>query len=438
MSNKASFWGLLPVGVFLVFYLGAGILFKDFYAMPAIVAFLIALFVAFCQNKNLDFNQKIHTIANGLADDNIITMCLVFLAAGAFSGIVKAAGGADSTVYLALNFLPAQFAVAGLFLIGCFISLAMGTSVGTITVLMPFAVGISNTTGFDLVLCIAACASGAMFGDNLSMISDTTIAAVRTQGCQMKDKFKMNFFIVLPAAIITTILFFILTPSGNAGAMDVPPVSLEMVVQVLPYLLVLIGAICGINIFVLLGFGVVASAIVGIATGQFAFADIFGHMFSGIEGMYDITVISIIVCCIGSLMKEAGGFQALINFVRSKVKGKKGAQAGIGALVAAVDVATANNTISIVMTGSLAKEISEEYDIDPRRTASLLDIFASVVQGLLPYGAQLLYAAAGATALLSGGAAVSSMEIVPYMFYPMLMAVSAIVFIIIGKDKVKK
>ncbi|MBQ9992636.1 MAG: Na+/H+ antiporter NhaC family protein [Firmicutes bacterium] len=437
-ENKGNLKALLPIAVFLVLYIGGGIALGSFYTLPTVFVFLVALMVAFLQNKRLSFNEKIHVIAQGLADDNIITMCLVFLAAGAFSGIVKAAGGADSTVYLALNFLPAQFAVAGLFLIGCFISLAMGTSVGTITVLMPFAVGISNTTGFDLVLCIAACASGAMFGDNLSMISDTTIAAVRTQGCQMKDKFKMNFLIVLPAAIITTILFFILTPSGNAGAMDVPPVSLAMVVQVLPYLLVLVGALFGINIFLLLGFGVVASAIVGIATGQFVFADIFGHMFSGIEGMYDITVISIIVCCIGSLMKEAGGFQALINFVRSKVKSKKGAQAGIAALVSAVDVATANNTISIVMTGSLAKEISDEYEIDPRRTASLLDIFSSVVQGLLPYGAQLLYAAAGATALLSGGAAVSSMEIVPYMFYPMLMAVSAIVFIIIGKDKVKK
>jgi len=433
---KSNPKALLPIAVFLVFYLGAGIAFGDFYVMPAIVGFLIALFVAFLQNKALKFDQKVTVIAKGLADENIITMCLIFLVAGAFSGIVKAAGGADATVNLALHALPPSFAVVGLFLIGCFISTAMGTSVGTATVLVPFAVGIADKTGYSLALCLGACVSGAMFGDNLSMISDTTIAAVRTQGCEMKDKFRANFIIVLPAAILTAVIYFAMTMGATPAPLELDPINGAMIIKVIPYLMVLIGALLGFNIFLVLFAGIVASAAVGMGTGMFTFSQIFNLMGDGVTGMYDITVISIIVCCIGSLMKEAGGIQAVLDFIKSKVKSRKSAQLGIAALVAGVDVATANNTIAIVMTGSIAKDISTEYGIDPRRTASLLDIFASVVQGLIPYGAQLLYAAAGATELLNGGA-ISSVEIIPFMFYPMLMAVSALGFIFLGKENAK-
>ncbi len=426
-SNPAA---LLPILVFLALYLGFGLLFQyglgieeGFYQTPAIVIFLIALAVACFQNRKLDFNAKLKVMANGVADENILTMCLVFLAAGAFSGAISAAGGADSTVYLFLTFLPSNFAVAGLFLIACFVSISMGTSVGTISALAPFAVSMSQATGFDVVLCIAAVACGAMFGDNLSMISDTTIAAVRTQGCEMKDKFRMNFLIVLPAAIITLVLFIVLT-WGGSGQVTLESYSLW---KVLPYLVVLVGAVLGVNVFLILMIGTVLSLIVGIASGAFPWTQMFSVMGDGVKAMYDITVISIIVACIGALVKEYGGIQWLIEFIRRRVKTRKGAQLGIAGLVAAVDVATANNTVAIVMSGSIAKEISQEYDIDPRRTASLLDIFASVMQGIIPFGAQLLYAAAGA--------GVTALEIMPYMFYCYLMAISAIVFILFFSDR---
>ncbi len=429
-SNPAA---LLPIGVFLALYLGCGLLFEyglhielGFYQTPAIVAFLIALFVACLQNRKLDFNAKLKVMASGVADENILTMCLVFLAAGAFSGAISAAGGAESTVNLFLTFLPIRFAVAGLFFIACFVSLSMGTSVGTISALAPFAVAMSQATHFDVVLCIAAVASGAMFGDNLSMISDTTIAAVRTQGCEMKDKFRMNFFIVLPAAIITFVLFLILTPAGS-GQLTVGTYDIW---KVLPYLVVLVGAVVGVNVFLILILGSVLSLIVGVATGAFAWTQVFSVMGNGIAAMYDITVISIIVACIGALVREYGGIQWIIEFVQRRTKTKRGAQLSIGALVAAVDVATANNTVAIVMTGSIAKDISEEYGVSPQRTASLLDIFASVMQGILPFGAQLLYA--------SAGAGVSAVKIMPYMFYCYLMAVCAIIFILFWPNKTSK
>ena len=426
---------LLPIGVFLLLYLGGGIAFHDFYAMPACVAFLIALFVAFLQNRKVSYDAKITLIAKGLADDNIITMCLIFLTAGGFSAIVSAAGGADATVYVALNFLPTSLAVVGLFFIGCFISLAMGTSVGTITVLVPFAIGIAQSTGYSPVLCVAASASGAMFGDNLSMISDTTIASVRTQGCQMKDKFKANFFIVLPATIAAAVLYFLFSINSVTDLIDVPAITGTMVLQTLPYILVLVGALIGFNIFLVLVAGIVASVVIGLALNMFTLSDVFVLLGNGTSGMYDITVISIVVCCISSLVKEYGGIAYVLNFIRRRIKSKRGAQAGIAALVAGVDVATANNTIAIVLTGGLAKEISDEFQIDPKRTASILDIFASVVQGLIPYGAQLLYAAAGAATLLPESEVFSSVAIVPYMFYPMLMAVSALGYIIIFGKK---
>lgn len=425
-ENKGNGKALLPIVVFLVFFIGSGIIANDFYAMPTIVAFMIALAVAFCQNPKLKFNDKISVCTKGIGDDNVVMMCFIFLTAGAFSGAVTAAGGADSTVYLGLSLIPSQFAVVGLFLIGCFISISMGTSVGTIVALAPIAVGISNATSFAMPLCLSAVVSGAMFGDNLSMISDTTIAAVRTQGCEMSDKFKMNFKIVLPAAIVTAIIYYVMTMHGS------PELELGEynIWQVLPYILVLVGALVGINVFVVLIFGTVASVIAGVATGAMPVNAIFTSIGEGVTSMYDITVISITVAAIGALVKEYGGIDAVLHFIHKNTKGKKGAQLSIAALVAGVDLATANNTIAIVLAGPIAKEISQEYDIDPRRTASLLDIFASVVQGLIPYGAQMLYAAAAA--------GITTYAIIPYTFYPILMAVSAIIFIFGFSQKEKK
>ncbi len=418
-EKKGRAIALLPIGVFLIIFLGAGIVFQDFYAMPAIVAFLIALFVAFLQNKELSFNKKIEVIAKGVGEENIITMSLIFLCAGGFSGAVTAAGGVDSTVNLGLSLIPAHFAVAGLFLIGCFISVSMGTSMGTIAALAPIAVGISEKTGFALSICIGAVVCGAMFGDNLSMISDTTIAAVKTQGCEMKDKFKANFFIVLPAAIITVLIFWFVTRNMNFHLEENLSYSLW---EVLPYMVVLLGALIGINVFVVLISGIVISLIVGVSMGHIALSEMFQVVGNGVTSMYDITVISIIVACIVSLVKEHGGIQFILNLIKSKINGRRGAEFGIALLALFVDACTANNTVAIVMTGPIAKEISEEFDVDPRRSASLLDMFTSVGQGIIPYGAQLLSAAT-----LTG---LTPLQIIPNLYYPLLMGVCGILAII--------
>ena len=418
-EKKGRAIALLPIGVFLIIFLGAGIVFKDFYAMPAIVAFLIALFVAFLQNKELSFNKKIEVIAKGVGEENIITMSLIFLCAGGFSGAVTAAGGVDSTVNLGLSLIPAHFAVAGLFLIGCFISVSMGTSMGTIAALAPIAVGISEKTGFALSICIGAVVCGAMFGDNLSMISDTTIAAVKTQGCEMKDKFKANFFIVLPAANITVLIFWFVTRNMNFHLEENLSYSLW---EVLPYMVVLLGALIGINVFVVLISGIVISLIVGVSMGHIALSEMFQVVGNGVTSMYDITVISIIVACIVSLVKEHGGIQFILNLIKSKINGRRGAEFGIALLALFVDACTANNTVAIVMTGPIAKEISEEFDVDPRRSASLLDMFTSVGQGIIPYGAQLLSAAT-----LTG---LTPLQIIPNLYYPLLMGVCGVLAII--------
>ncbi len=418
-EKKGRAIALLPIGVFLIIFLGAGIVFQDFYAMPAIVAFLIALFVAFLQNKELSFNKKIEVIAKGVGEENIITMSLIFLCAGGFSGAVTAAGGVDSTVNLGLSLIPAHFAVAGLFLIGCFISVSMGTSMGTIAALAPIAVGISEKTGFALSICIGAVVCGAMFGDNLSMISDTTIAAVKTQGCEMKDKFKANFFIVLPAAIITVLIFWLATRNMSFQLEENLNYSLW---EVLPYMVVLLGALIGINVFVVLISGIVISLIVGVSMGHIALSEMFQVVGSGVTSMYDITVISIIVACIVSLVKEHGGIQFILNLIKSNINGRRGAEFGIALLALFVDACTANNTVAIVMTGPIAKEISEEFDVDPRRSASLLDMFTSVGQGIIPYGAQLLSAAT-----LTG---LTPLQIIPNLYYPLLMGVCGILAII--------
>lgn len=424
-NKKGNAVALLPILVFLLIFLGSGIITGDFYAMPAIVAFLIALAVAFVQNRKLKFNEKIAVIAKGVGDENIITMSLIFLCAGAFSGAVKAAGGVESTVNLGLSILPSSVAVVGLFIIGCFISVSMGTSMGTIAALAPIAVGISEKTGFSMAICIGAVVCGAMFGDNLSMISDTTIAAVKTQGCEMKDKFKENFFIVLPAAVLTIALFFLITMNGN---FEMDEELTYNIWKVVPYVLVLVGALIGVNVFVVLIGGTIVSLIVGVATGAIALGQMFVVVGKGVTDMYDITVISIVVACIVSLVKEHGGIQFVLNLIRKRIKSEKGAELGIAGLSLIVDACTANNTVAIVMAGPIAKEISDEFGVDAKRSASLLDIFSSVGQGLIPWGAQLLSAAT-----LTG---LTPYDIIPYCFYPILMAISAVLFILLRKRKV--
>ena len=418
-EKKGRAIALLPIGVFLVIFIGAGVLFHDFYTMPAIVGFLIALIVAFLQNKRLRFADKLSIVSKGIGEENIVTMCLIFLAAGAFSGTIQAAGGVESTVNLGLSIMPSSVAVVGLFVIGCFISVSMGTSVGTITAMTPIGVGIAEKTGIAMPICVGAVVCGAMFGDNLSMISDTTIAAVRTQGCEMKDKFKENFLIVLPAAIITAILFFVLA-RGNAGEIEG---NLQYdIIKVVPYLVVLIGALIGVNVFLILIVGTVLAALVGVGTGAFAIGELFQKMGAGVTSMYDITVISIIVAAIVALVKEYGGIEFILNLIKKRINGPRGGEFGISVLALLVDCCTANNTVAIVMAGPIAKEISDEFGVSAKRSASLLDIFASAGQGMIPYGAQLLTAA--------GLSALSPVQIMPYLFYPILMGISAVLFIV--------
>ena len=423
---KHRILALLPFFVFLVFFPGAGIISGDFYAMPAYVAFIIALFIAFLQNRKVSFDEKLKIVAKGTGDVNIITMVLIFLVAGAFSGVVSAAGGVESTVNMGLSLLPPHMMVVGLFVIGCFISLSMGTSVGTVTALAPIALGVATQTGIPVALCAGAVVCGAMFGDNLSIISDTTIAAVRTQGCEMRDKFKQNFFIVLPAAIITLVLFFFTSRGFEASA----EVGAWNFVEVIPYLVVLIGALIGLNVFLVLFIGIILSMIVGISGGAFTFMESFTIIGQGMTGMFEISIISIIVACMVSLIRENGGIALIIDTIEKTVKGKRGAELGIGILVLLVDLCTANNTVAIVMAGPVARDIADKFGVDRRRSASILDIFASVGQGLIPYGAQLLTAAA-----LVG---ISPIALIPNLYYPILMLVCVVLFIFFRPQKDNK
>ena len=426
---KPRLSGLLPVGVFLVLFIGSGVVLNDFYSMPAIVAFVCALAVAFIQNPRRSFDEKLESVARSMGESNVMIMCLVFVLAGAFTGSVQAAGGVESTVNFALSVLPTGIVLPGLFLIACFISLSMGTSVGTIAALAPIAVGVATKTGLSGALCLGAIVGGAMFGDNLSMISDTTIAATRTQGCEMSDKFKENFKIALPAAIITFVVLLVMGLGSEytiEGSLD------YNLWQVLPYVAVLVAALVGVNVFIVLIGGTVLSIVVGVALGVIAPDMIFVSIGSGLDGgggimnMYDITVISIICAGIIGLVRDNGGIEWILSKIGGAVHGKRGAQFGIAALASLVDVSTANNTVAIVVAGPIARKIAEEYDVSSRRTASIIDIFTSVWQGIIPYGAQLLYASAGAAAV---GLVVTPFEIIPYLFYPYLLAICAIMFI---------
>ncbi|MGN0994831.1 MAG: Na+/H+ antiporter NhaC family protein, partial [Butyricicoccus sp.] len=344
--KKGRFWALLPIILFLVLFIGVGVVTDDFYKMPAVVGFLIALIFAFLQNPQLKFEEKLNIMARGAGDENIMIMVIIFLMAGAFSASVKAAGGADATVNFGLSILPSGVAVLGIFLIACFISTSMGTSVGTIVALAPIATGISEKTGIPMALCIAAVVSGAMFGDNLSMISDTTIAATRTQGCAMKDKFRENFKIALPAAIVTGAIFLFRTLGGNFTITD--ELSYDFI-RIVPYLVVLIGALIGLNVLLLLASGTVLSLAVGLFYGDFTFLDIFGILGDGMASMFDISIISILVGAIIALVRENGGIDWVLSTISSKIKSPRGAEFGIAALSGLVDCATANNTVAIVI-----------------------------------------------------------------------------------------
>ena len=388
--KKGNVKALLPIGVFLVLYLGLGILFEygmgipmGFYNIPVVVIFLVALLVACFQNRKLPFDDKLTIMGRGMGDKTIVTMVLIFMVAGIFVGTVGR-DSAESVAYLLLSVVPVQFAVAVLFVVSCFVSLSMGTSVGTITLITPIAVAVSSASGFSLPLCVASVMGGAMFGDNLSFISDTTIAACQGQGCQMKDKFRENFKIALPAAIVSLVIILALSFGADLGGSVVHEYDL---IQLIPYL-VLVGGIIGVNAFVVLLLGILSGSIIMVATGATAATDLLANMGSGAAGMFETTMVALLVSAICALIREYGGFVALLNGIKSLFKSKKGGQLGMGLLVGAMDIATANNTVAIVISNPIAADMAKTYGISKRKTASLLDTFSCVFQGILPYGAR--------------------------------------------------
>ena len=433
VQKKGNWWALLPIGVFLVVYIGVSLIFNDFYAMSVVVAFMVAILVACFQNPKLKFDDKLSVMAKGLADKNIITMVLIFLAAGIFAGVLGR-DGAKTVADLFLSVIPSNYSALVLFIVACFVSTAMGTSCGTISVIAPIGIVISQATGVSLPLIIGSVIGGAMFGDNLSFISDTTIAATSTQGCNMKDKFKENFFIALPAAVLTiAVLVIYAFAGGETTAYEPSGINIWLLV---PYVLVLIGGIVGINVFVVLITGIVTAIAIKLSLGLEVLT-VIKDMGNGANGMFEVVMVTLLVTMLSALMREYGGFDALLSGINKVFKGKVGGQLGISLLVSAMDVATANNTVAIVMAAPIAKTISEDYGITNTKTASLLDIFGSVVQGIIPYGAQMVTAV---SAVVAAGMSISAGEIIPYLFYPYLLAISAIAFILIPalKPKSKK
>ncbi|EEQ79220.1 Na+/H+ antiporter family protein [Staphylococcus warneri L37603] len=425
-TKKGNAWALFPLLLFMLLFLGVGIISGDFTTMPLNVAITITVIVALLMNRKEKFATKVEVFTKGAGHSNIILMMLIFILAGAFSTTTEKMGGVTSTVNLGLSLIPENLIIVGLFIICMFVSISMGTSVGTVAAIAPVGFGFAQATDVSAALAMATVVGGAMFGDNLSMISDTTIAAVRTQHTKMKDKFKVNFRIVLPGAILTIVVLFFLT---NGISMDHSKSYDFQLVKVIPYLLVLILALVGVNVIIVLIGGTVLSGVIGLIDGSFGWKGLLSAVSKGIIGMEDIAMIALLIGGLVGLIQHNGGIDWLLNVVRGRVKSKRGAEIGIASLVSVADIATANNTISIIMSGPLAKNIADEYDVDPRKSASILDIFGGCFQGLLPYSPQVISAA--------GVAGISPFLLVPYSIYPIMLGVCGLIAILIGYPKLK-
>ena len=426
---------LIPILVFVVLYLGLGIVLEyvlkvdmGFYSIPVLFIFIIALAIAFKQTKGVDYNEKFSIMSKGVGDPNVFMMLLIFLCAGVFTGVMNRSG-AESVANFVLTYIPFEYAVIVIFVVSAFVSLSMGTSCGTITVLSPIAISIAETTNFGVPLCVASVIGGAMFGDNLSFISDTTIAACNGQGCDMKDKFKENIKFAIPAAVITIVVLFFMTISASGTSGEIGDFNLMLTI---PYLVVLIGGIIGINVFIVLAAGIVTGAVVMLATGTVDALDIFPMIGSGMSGMLETSMVAVLVSAICALIAFNGGFEALLSWIRKRFKGTRGGMIGTGLLVSAMDVATANNTVAIVMANPIAKDISVEYGLSPKRTASILDSFSCVMQGIIPYGAQMLLAL---FAISAAGYAVSAFDLMPYLIYQFTLLIVVLVYIFISTMK---
>ena len=432
-EDKISAKALIPFLVFIIIYLSTGIILHlrgvemAFYQLPAPIAAFVGIISAFLLFGG-SIDDKFENLIEGCGDSNIIIMCLIYLLAGAFSALASKSGGVDSVVGLGLSFIPAKFLTAGVFLIACFISIATGTSVGTITALGPIAVGLSESGGINLSLMLGALVGGSMFGDNLSIISDTTIASTRTQNCEMKDKFRMNIKIALPAGIITLIFLLIF------GAPESMPAQKDLsyeIIKIIPYIFVLISALMGLNVFLVLTGGIFFSGFILLLDNGFDLLALSQTMWEGFTGMFEIFLLSMLIGGLSNMVSKEGGINWIIEKIKKIARGEKSGEFGIAMLVSLLDIAVANNTVAIIISGPIAKKMCNEYKIDPRRSASLLDAFSCVFQGIVPYAAQVLIAAS-----FSKGK-VAPFQIMPYFWYQFILGIVAIISIYIPFAKAK-
>ena len=417
ITKQPSLWALSPLLVFLCLYLVVSLVVNDFYKVPITVAFLVSSVYAVCITKGLSLNDRIMQYSQGAANKNVMLMIWIFILAGAFAQSAKDIGAIDATVNLTLQLLPSNLLLAGFFLAACFISLSIGTSVGTVVALVPVIAGIAEKTGMNMGFMTAIVVGGAFFGDNLSFISDTTIAATRTQGCAMRDKFKVNFRIVLPAALVV-LGYYVYRGLGMVVPQEVQAIEW---VKVIPYLVVLATAFMGFNVALVLFLGLLSTGVVGMATGSIGLFDWFSSMGNGMTGMGELIIITLMAGGMLELIRFNGGVDYIIHVLTRKIEGKRGAELCIAALVSIANICTANNTIAIITVGPLANDIATKYGVDKRKSASILDTFSCIIQGLIPYGAQMLMAAKLAS--------LSPLSIIEYLYYPMgilLMALFSI------------
>ncbi len=423
MKNLQGLKALSPLLVFIAIYTITSIVASDFYKVPITVAFLLSCIYGVAVVGKGSIEERVSSFCRGAGTENIILMILIFVLAGAFASAAKAMGSIDATVNLALYVTPEYMILAGLFLASCFISLAIGTSVGTIAALVPIAVGLAEKTGESTAFLTAIAVGGAFFGDNLSFISDTTIVATKTQGCMMKDKFRANFPIAMPAAIIALVIYIAM----GFGVKSTDQIESVQLLKVVPYIVVLVTAIMGVNVMAVLVLGLVSCTVLGLTDGSYDIYGLFSSMGEGILVMSELIIVTVLAAGLLSVIKEAGGINYIIDKMTRHITGKRGAELSIGFLVALVDICTANNTIAILTLGDISKHISDKFGIDPRKAASILDTFSCVMQGLIPYGAQLLIAA--------GLAKISPIEILPHLYYPVLLGFIGIMSILLRFPK---
>ena len=424
-EREASGLALIPLLFFIVIYLGVGIVLHSkgvemaFYQFPSVVTMTIAVILAFLMYHKTGIDNNFKLFARGAGDENIMTMLMIFLLAGAFSSVAGAMGGVSSTANLGLAIIPPRFIVPGIFIIAAFLSTATGTSMGTVGAIVPIAYNMAKTADLNMSFVVAAVLTGAMFGDNLSMISDTTIAATRTQGVDLKDKFRTNAWISIPSALITLSLMVIFSKGGTAtGNLD------YNLIKVVPYVLVLGLALLGLNVFAVLIIGIISASAVGVGTGAIGLMEVAAKIWAGYQGMIEVFILSMFVGGLAELTKHYGGLKWIIDKTSKLLKGPKSASVGIAVLSALTDAATANNTVAIIVTGEIAKEISEKYKIDPRRTASFLDIFSCIMQGFIPYGAQFLLIAS-----LTKNA-VNPTSMIPYNWYLIILGIMSLISVV--------